>query len=661
MANPCQLTYVTGVVQATSYVRVGHNSSAYNNDAVWKFNLTQSGAKTINSVTFVLKWQNSGSGWKGKYNYVFAVSTDKSLARNAYSGTHLGKSVVAVGDGSASSGTVTVTVSGLSLTPGTDYYLRANMNGNTYSTMKMFYQTNTGNTATIASYTQNSITVEYYGNGATSAVEGSTMNSSGLSSKTSTVTYGSHTAKDLYNVTSLFTKTGHHRVSAAQAWRVGSATSTTYMSETSADFSSYFNNGTTTLKLYANWTPNTLTVTYEGNGGTQSDSGASGYPMPYKQTWSYGDTYENGATNIGTFGLTKTGYHAKDGAEWNTATDGSGKSLDMNTEVVVATVAKNLGYDISSGNKSVTLYANWEPNILSITYNANGGIQSSEATTKLPWTRELPYSSTEYNHYNISTFKLTKTGYHAKDGAEWNTKADGTGISTNQDTEYTPDAFATALGAGDLKTGNRSINVYANWEPNTYKITFDAITNGGTCDTTEKSVTYDGAIGTLPIANLAGAIFLGWYTSPTGGTEVTSSTIYKTGSDVTYYARFETRVLEVTFKNINNTILCTNKYYLSDPCLDLVELPLGCKLLTYKDESGFVYEVGSSLENLLNLGVESLVLIVEYEQFPLITIKHASGKKYVPAAVYVVNDSGIPKNASVHYITRKFNDFDIIL
>lgn len=132
------LTYVTGVNAATNYVRVGHNSSAVNNDAVWSFSLAAStGVAKWTGVKFTLKWNNTsaGTGWSGSYSYVFAVSSSGSAGRTAQSGTVLGRTTVTL---SGASGTATVTITGLSLTPGTTYYLRANQNGSTHSTMKAF-------------------------------------------------------------------------------------------------------------------------------------------------------------------------------------------------------------------------------------------------------------------------------------------------------------------------------------------------------------------------------------------------------------------------------------------------------------------------------------------------------------------------------------------
>lgn len=326
------LTYVTGKSAASGYVRVGHNSGATNPDAVWSFSLTQTGASKITAVKFVLKWDNksAGTGWSGEYDYVFAVSSSGSSGTTAYNGSVLGRTTVSL---SGASGTATVTVSGLSLKPGTTYYLRANFAGTTKSTMKAFqtdsntatvstynritytisynknggsgttpssqtkqYDVNltlrstsglsktgyhcvgwaTSSTATSATYSsggtytanagatlyavwvENTLTVKYYGNGATGTGTDTGNTSTGLADLTTTIKYSSRTKANLYNVGSLFTKTGYH-VEAATAWCVGSADSTTYWNQTSQEIpASYFKSSTNSVNLYANWILNAV-------------------------------------------------------------------------------------------------------------------------------------------------------------------------------------------------------------------------------------------------------------------------------------------------------------------------------------------------------------------------------------------------------------------
>ena len=70
-----------------------------------------------------------------------------------------------------------------------------------------------------------------------------------------------------------------------------------------------------------------------------------------------------------------------------------------------------------------------------------------------------------------------------------------------------------------------------------YTVTWDATSNGGTCETATSEVESGKTIGTLPTASRDGYDFKGWYTEKTGGTKVSaSSTIIS--ADVTFYAQF---------------------------------------------------------------------------------------------------------------------------
>ena len=108
------------------------------------------------------------------------------------------------------------------------------------------------------------------------------------------------------------------------------------------------------------------------------------------------------------------------------------------------------------------------------------------------------------------------------------------------DAESGGSAVAT-MGVSDNVLNNigADATVYSRYTPNNYTVTFDAATNGGTCATGSKSVTYDAAYGELPVASKSNAYFKGWFTASTGGTKVESSTIVSTADDHTLFAQFE--------------------------------------------------------------------------------------------------------------------------
>lgn len=80
--------------------------------------------------------------------------------------------------------------------------------------------------------------------------------------------------------------------------------------------------------------------------------------------------------------------------------------------------------------------------------------------------------------------------------------------------------------------------------PTVYTVTWDATTNGGTCGTATSSVTSGAAVGSLPEASRDGFNFDGWFTAPSGGTKISSSTTVT--ANVTYYAQFTENITPPT-------------------------------------------------------------------------------------------------------------------
>ena len=84
---------------------------------------------------------------------------------------------------------------------------------------------------------------------------------------------------------------------------------------------------------------------------------------------------------------------------------------------------------------------------------------------------------------------------------------------------------------------------YAQFTANSYTLTWD-LGNGTTEETKQ---TYGEALVLPTEPTRKNAEFLGWFTSPTGGTQVDANTVYKTDGDSTYYAHWEiTEVFSVT-------------------------------------------------------------------------------------------------------------------
>ncbi|MBE6686879.1 MAG: hypothetical protein E7591_06565 [Ruminococcaceae bacterium] len=96
-------------------------------------------------------------------------------------------------------------------------------------------------------------------------------------------------------------------------------------------------------------------------------------------------------------------------------------------------------------------------------------------------------------------------------------------------------------------TWGQNVTFVAQWTANKYTVSYDV--NGNTqitCDTTPKTVTFGQQYGTLPAASRVGYTFDGWYTSATGGTRITASSIVSTASNHTLYAHWTAKTYTLT-------------------------------------------------------------------------------------------------------------------
>jgi uncharacterized repeat protein (TIGR02543 family) len=84
--------------------------------------------------------------------------------------------------------------------------------------------------------------------------------------------------------------------------------------------------------------------------------------------------------------------------------------------------------------------------------------------------------------------------------------------------------------------------IYAQWEADTYTVTFVEDTMDDISDPASITVTYGSAYGTLPDLQKQGYVFDGWYD---GNTKVTAETVYNKTTDTILTAKWRTAT--VTF------------------------------------------------------------------------------------------------------------------
>ena len=301
-------------------------------------------------------------------------------------------------------------------------------------------------------------------------------------------------------------------------------------------------NNVANITLYARWSANSFTVSFDANGGKVSTASKK---VTYGS--SYGDLPVPTKENSGFNG-------------WFTSKNGG--------NVVTSSTTVSLSSD-------QTLYAQWTANAYTVTLDANGGSVSAESTTvkngsaygNLPTPTRKGYTfngwytaktgGSKITSDTVATITATQTLY-----AQWkvntytvNLNADGGNVSPSSITVtydstysnlptptrngYSFDGWFTENGTAVYKstkvTKAENHTLRAEWTRSTYTITFDA--NGGTVSKTSMTANIGQKIGSLPTPTKDYYEFNGWYTAKLDGTKVTSSTTFLK-EDTTLYARW---------------------------------------------------------------------------------------------------------------------------
>ncbi len=197
--------------------------------------------------------------------------------------------------------------------------------------------------------------------------------------------------------------------------------------------------GTSNVTLYAQWTANDYSVTYNGNTNTGGSVPVDG------NTYHITDT----VTVLGNTGtLVKTGYTFAAGTRPPTAAAPATPPVTPSPWV----------------QSNVTLYAQWTENTYSVTYNGNSNTGGS-----------VPTDATAYHTGDTATVlgntgTLVRTGYTF---SGWNTAANGSGTS------YT--------GGDTFAIGTSNVTLYAQWNP---VITASSGPNGSISPTGQVVVDY---------------------------------------------------------------------------------------------------------------------------------------------------------------------------
>ena len=221
-------------------------------------------------------------------------------------------------------------------------------------------------------------------------------------------------------------------------------------------------------------------------------------------------TYANALSQVAI--PTRTGYIFRG---WFTVPNGATGGVQILPSSIVTTMTDQ------------TLYAWWIPNpTVTIIFDGNGGT---------PLTQTVPSRvvGDTYAATLAAVATPTQPGFIFQG---WNTQTNGLG---------TPITASSIIQWSATDT-----TVYAQWAPvPTIIITFDA--NGGTPDGEEESLQtgdlYGVAMTQVQRPTQPGYAFVGWFTAPTGGTQILPTTVVTATTDQTLFAQWVAVTVTVTF------------------------------------------------------------------------------------------------------------------
>ncbi len=257
---------------------------------------------------------------------------------------------------------------------------------------------------------------------------------------------------------------------------------------------------------------------------------------------------------------------------WYTASSG-GTQITENTTV--------------TATSDHTLYAHWRANVVTIYYDCYGSDSSIDeskgfyfgdynriCSTSQPhqtaWgTENVYYETLEYGQtlgagglHDYADFGLTPPiGY-----AFYGWRSGDNGELLDETTQYT----ATDL-TDEILDGDCDVWLTARHTLGQYDLFFDA--NGGYCGVIQRSVLYSypyDAFSPLPTATRDGYTFLGWFTAPEGGQQITDETIVTRTEDHTLYAHWQA----ITVTDISINTMPTKMTYTVGDTLDTTDLSL---------------------------------------------------------------------------------------
>ena len=218
----------------------------------------------------------------------------------------------------------------------------------------------------------------------------------------------------------------------------------------------------------------TSDITFYPSGGTAGGTTAPLTFLAVKETDRY---YDVSWLNPKRPGCTFLGWYTSDGKE---------QVYDANGKAVNGTYWKN---NLWQGQGAKSLIAKWAPKTsVTFRYFPNGG--TGQPDNFVQWKADATYFDTypsdSHWNYTTGTYKLTRVGYTATGNYA---KKDGSCV-VHEDQMFTSySQLCAAYGLNPDTCGNATVDIYAQWAPINYTVTFNG--NGGSGTMANQSFAYD--------------------------------------------------------------------------------------------------------------------------------------------------------------------------
>lgn len=170
-----------------------------------------------------------------------------------------------------------------------------------------------------------------------------------------------------------------------------------------------------------------------------------------------------------------------------------------------------------------TLYAHWS-DIESYTFNFNSGLGSACQSITAVYGAEIAMPVP-------TRFGYSFTGWYYDEACTQ------------------PASYTTMPDLGETGT---SVTLYAGWTVKVYDVTLDPGENGVVADTSY-TVTFGSAYGYLPTPTKDGHTFIGWFTQPEGGEQITDAVLVETDVEHTLYAQYSVNTYTLYFNTDGGT------------------------------------------------------------------------------------------------------------